>query len=172
MNLTLIPFTLNDVPLLTRWFNEPHVQHFYSLRTWREEEVGAKFKNQDKTIESFIVYLEEKPIGYIQKYPVNHHPWPHQDLSSLIIKEAAGLDLFIGEKDYLYKGLGQKIIENFLKEHIWPYFAYCIVDPDARNLASQKLFKKCGFRYSQSLITKNKQGKKVTLELWLKRRNY
>ena len=92
-----------------RWFNTPHVQKFYSLRPWTEDEVLVKltpYISGDKPVSGFIVSLDENPIGYLQSYKVSDYPWPNQNLPEEIVKTAVGMDLFIGDEDFLGKGLG------------------------------------------------------------------
>lgn len=166
---------LNDshFDLMFHWFNKPHVQAFYSLRTWTYEEVCQKLEPYilgEKQISCFIIYLNDLPIGYIQSYPIKDHPWENQDLSEEIIQEAAGFDLFIGEETYLNQGLGKQIIEGFLEEHIWPKYQYCLVDPDIRNEASMRLFLKCGFIEHKQIDSKNALKQTVTLKLLMKKR--
>ncbi len=159
--------------LIYRWFNEPHVQAFYSLRSWTFEEVCKKltpYVQSEKQMRSFIIYLGKDPMGYIQSYPIKDHPWECQDLSNEIIQEAAGFDLFIGEKEHLGKGLGCQIIDCFLEEHIWSYYRYCLADPDIQNTASMRLFQKCGFIKHKKIASKDALKRNVTLQLFIKER--
>lgn len=166
------PLQETDFDFMLQWFNKPHVQTFYSLRNWTEEEVYKKLEpyvRGEKQISSFIIYLNDHPIGYIQSYPVKEHPWENQDLSEEIIKKAAGFDLFIGEESYLNKGLGMQIIECFLEEHIWPKYQYCFVDPDIRNEASMRLFQMCGFIEHKQINSENALKQPVILKLLMKK---
>lgn len=159
--------------LILHWFNKPHVQAFYSLRPWTYEEVCKKLLpnvSQDKNLTSFMIYFENHPVGYIQSYPVKDHPWENQDISEEIVQEASGLDLFIGEEEQLRKGLGKKIIENFLENYIWPSYRYCFVDPDVRNEASIRLFRKCGFIEHKQIDSQNALKENVKLKLMLRKR--
>ena len=132
--------------LIHEWFNKPHVQAFYSLRAWTLEEVRQKltpYLHHEKGIKGFVIYLGKYPLGYIQSCPIKDHPWEDQDLPDEIVQEAGGFDLFIGEEKHLGKGIGPQIVTSFLQEHFWPYYRYCLVDPDVRNEASLRLFQKC-----------------------------
>ena len=171
-NIQFKPLHESHFDLMLSWFNKPHVQAFYSLRTWTYEEVCKKLEpyvRGEKQISSFIIYSNEHPIGYIQSYPVKNHPWENQDLSEKITQEAAGFDLFIGEETYLNQGLGKQIIECFLEEHIWPEYQYCFVDPDVRNEASMRLFQKCGFIEHKQVKSYNTLKQPVTLKLLMKK---
>jgi len=165
---------LNDshFPLIHRWFNQPHVKAFYSLRAWTLKEVQQKLNLQSqKQIHAFIIYLDQKPIGYIQCYPVKDHPWENQQLANDIVEEAAGFDVFIGEEEYLQQGLGSKIIDCFLKQYIWPTYRYCIVDPDIRNEASLRLFQKYGFQKHKEILALDAVQRPVTLLLLIKKKS-
>lgn len=171
--ISFIPLNQGHFSLIHSWFNKPHVQAFYSLRNWTLEEVYKKLEpyvRGERQISGFIVYLEDCPIGYIQSCPIKDHPWENQDLSEEIIQKAAGFDLFIGEEAYLNQGLGKQIIECFLKEHIWPNYQYCIVDPDIRNEASMRSFQKCGFIEHKQIDTQDALKQPVTLKLLMKAR--
>lgn len=161
------PISDQDIPLITRWFNTPHVQAFYSLRFWTEEEARNKLLGRKKSVYPFLIYFDQKPIGYIQYYPLAEHPWPEQEIDEEASRNAAGLDLFIGEEEMVGKGLGPRIIRAFLEQEIWPKFAYCFVDPDARNSASLKMFQKCGFAFHKNIETHDALQRPVTLTLML-----
>lgn len=171
-NIHFKPLNESHLDLMLLWFNKPHVQAFYSLRNWTDDEVCKKLKpyiHGENQIISFVIYLDDRPIGYIQSYAVKEHPWKNQDLSEEIIQEAAGFDLFIGEEMYLNQGLGSHIIDFFLKEHIWPNYQYCFMDPDIRNEASIRLFKKCGFIEHKQIDYENALKQPVTLKLLMKK---
>jgi len=168
------PLDESHFSLIHQWFNKPHIQAFYSLREWALDEVHQKlvpYLRGEKQIKSFIIYLEDKSIGYIQSYPVKEHPWENQELPEAIVNEAAGFDLFIGEEDCLQKGYGTQIVKKFLDAHVWPVYQYCISDSDVRNEASLLLFKKCGFKEHKKIETINALKQKVTLQFFIKNKD-
>jgi aminoglycoside 6'-N-acetyltransferase len=157
--------------LIQQWFNKPHVQAFYSLRSWTLEEVHSKlmpYLQGEKQMNCFIIHYNKLPVGYIQSYPIKEHPWENQDLPRDIVQEAAGIDFFIGEQEYLGRGLGCKIILQFLEKHIWPYYRYCLADPDIRNEASVRLLQKSGFVEHKRILAKDALQQNVSLQLFLK----
>ncbi len=164
--------TLEDIPLMHSWFNEAHVQKFYSLREWTENEVldklfpSIEFK---KPLFGFIALLSECPVGYIQYYHLKDYPWPHQDFDASIVEAGVGLDMFIGDPAWVGKGLGPKNIESFLNTVIWPHFQFCVVDPDEHNLASIRCFEKCGFSKHKAIHSQDALGRSVTLILMIKK---
>jgi RimJ/RimL family protein N-acetyltransferase len=57
--------------LMHHWFNKPHVQRYYSLRDWTEEEVFQKLLPYiafDKGVHGFVIGIDEYSMGYIQYY--------------------------------------------------------------------------------------------------------
>lgn len=167
------PLNESHFDLILRWFNLPHVQAFYSLRSWTIEEVRNKlmpYLHGEKQIQGYVIYHEKRPIGYIQSCPIKEHPWDNQDLPDKIIQGSAGFDLFIGEKNCFGKGLGMQIVSGFLEGYIWPHYQYCLVDPDIRNEASIRLFRKCGFIEHKQIEYINALQQPVTLQLFIKER--
>jgi len=167
------PLQQEDSSLMHMWFNRPHVQQFYSLRSWQEMEVLEKLKpslSSEKQLLGFIVRLGDIAIGYIQHYPVKDHPWAGQDLEEEILSKACGIDLFIGEEKWIHKGLGREIVNTFLETKVWPHFSYCVVDPDIHNTISIRMFQKCGFSLHKTVQAVNKLGKSSDLCLMVKER--
>jgi RimJ/RimL family protein N-acetyltransferase len=153
------------------WFNKPHVQRYYSLRDWTEEEVFQKLLPYiafDKGVHGFVIAVDEYFIGYIQYYPIVLHPWPKQDLPPHIINTAAGVDLFIGEESYMGQGWEAKIVNVFCQTILSKQYRYCFVDPDIRNVASLRMFAKCGFCPHKIVNSKDTLGNEVKLQLMFK----
>ncbi len=165
---TFHPITYEDIPLIHRWFNTPHVQAFFSLREWSEEEVLKKLQpvlEKERSVFAFIIYMGKKPVGYIQYCPIEEHPWPDQEIREEVSKTAAGLDLFLGEAEMIGKGLGSQIVLAFLEKEIWPKYSWCFADPDERNSASKRMFQKCGFEFHKNIASEDALKRPVTLSL-------
>ncbi|CDZ78508.1 Aminoglycoside N(6')-acetyltransferase type 1 [Legionella massiliensis] len=163
--------TLEDLPLMHRWFNLPHVQGHYSLRPWSEEEIFNKLNpyiTEKTPVSGYIIFLEKSPIGYIQNYRLLDFPWDNQDLDETIVAKASGIDLFIGEPSYLGIGLGGVIIRQFLDEKIWPSFDYCLVDPSTDNICAIRCYEKLGFKKHKIINTKDALSKPTQLLLMIK----
>jgi len=171
--ISFIPLTEEHFSLLRTWFNKPHVQAFYSLRTWTNEDVRQKLPPYIQGVgdmKCYIIFVDKKPMGYLQCYPVKKHPWDNQNLPDEIVQDSVGLDLFIGEEESIGKGLGSQFLNAFLRKHIWPHYRYCLADPDIRNEASLRLFKKCGFKEYQLISSTDALKRIITLQLFIKKR--
>jgi len=163
-----------DIQLLHTWFNEPHVKKFYSLRDWTQEEVEQKYQdyfNHETDVMPYIALYEGVPFGYMQRYPIKNHPWKGQDFPKDITENAAGIDFFIGDKDYLKKGFARIMIDAFLEEHIFIDYKYCIADPAIDNKDSIQLLEKIGFSFSQDIVSEDALGRSRAYRLMLLQEN-
>ncbi len=160
----------SDIPLMHYWFNMPHVQKFYSLRSWTEDEVLAKltpYISGDKPVSGFVILLDANPIGYLQSYEVSDYPWSNQNLPEEIVKGAIGVDLFIGDERLLGKGLGQQIIQTFIETRVCPQYQYCIVDPDMNNVPAIRCYERLKFKEHQIIDTEDALQRPTKLKLMI-----
>ena len=145
----------DHLPLLLLWLNAPHVQNFWDRGTeWTEGLVqgkygtyieGYKWVGQEKRpLHAFIIYLADRPIGYIQYYNAGHFPREGYELDH---PRLAALDIFIGEESVLGKGYGSLSIKKFLSTYVWNDFHACFVDPDVSNIAAIRAYEKAGFHF-------------------------
>ncbi len=156
--------------LIHDWFNKPHVQAFYSLREWTLDEVEKKLAPYlHGDVKGHIIVLD-KPVGYIQSYPIKSYPWENQGLDEDVIQKGAGIDFFIGEENYMGRGIGKDIVNAFLDQVLWQEFDYCVVDPDEKNTRSINCFKSCGFKIHKEIESENALKEKVKLKLLIKKK--
>lgn len=109
-NLNLIDFrrlTISDLDYMFKWLNSNFVAEWYGKRKWTFKEVEEKYLpyiNNDKPTQGYLIIYDITPIGYIQTYKIHDY----QDYAGFVDvdENAAGLDLFIGELEYIHKGLG------------------------------------------------------------------
>lgn len=127
----------NDYELLYRWLCNPEVARWWD-RPASLEEVVEKYDPQSAEnydLRSYVILLDERPIGYIQAYDGD-------------VPATAGIDLFIGEDAHRHRGLGAKIINSFVDELVFadPAITRCIVDPSPENVVAIAAYQKAGFR--------------------------
>lgn len=147
MAISFRMFAGDDLELLVKWISRPHVQ-----RWWREsaamksvkKKYGGRLIGDDPTT-VFIILSDKKPIGMIQSYYINDYP-EHARLIKL--DHAVGVDLFIGELDFIGKGYGPAILSGFIKiiRHRYRKAECIVADPEVANMASIRSFKKAGFK--------------------------
>jgi RimJ/RimL family protein N-acetyltransferase len=142
--------------MIHRWLDTPHV-----ARWWHEEDTGTFREVSEKysayiegkvPVEPYLILYENRPFGYIQSYRVSDD----EEYEKLVgMKDSAGIDLFIGEEDLLYKGLGPLVIRRFVKEIVFAdeSISVCIIDPEPENTAAIRAYEKVGFEYFKSADT-------------------
>jgi RimJ/RimL family protein N-acetyltransferase len=93
----------------------------------------------------FVIEVDSVPIGYIQKYYVDDDP----DIKPGVKGRCVGLDLFIGEEAYLGRGLGSRILEEFLQQIAFQEVGIdgCVVDPSPANKRMIRVNENAGFKY-------------------------
>ena len=168
------PVVQSDYPLLHRWFNTPHVQEFYSLGEWSTRAICNKFSRHvdgASDVDGFIIEYDNVSIGFIQHYPYKNYTLSELAIPANIINEMAGVDLFIGQPEFLGKGLGTQVVHAFLSQKIWPSYAHCLADPDLRNERAIKLFKRCGFAKQCIVQSRDDVGRPTQLQIMIAHKN-
>jgi aminoglycoside 6'-N-acetyltransferase len=61
--------------------------------------------------------------------------------------------LFIGEQEYLHKGLGKNIISKFLEDIVFCLSdaESCIIGPEPKNEIAIRTYEKVGFKYVKTI---------------------
>lgn len=145
------PLEFRDLALMRTWLHRPHVARWWP--GWpSEEQVAARYTplitGEDRATRAYVVEYGAGPIGYIQCYfDVAGAPAFREHLADA--EHAAGIDLFIGERELLHRGLGPRIIADFLREILFAResITACIIDPAQNNKAAIRAYRKAGFRY-------------------------
>lgn len=99
----------------------------------------------------FIIWIEDKPIGFIQYYhaaQVGDGWWPDE------VAGTVGIDQFIGEEDYINKGYGTRMIQAFIQQLFEnPGIKKIITDVDPSNVRAVRCYEKTGFKFVKQLMT-------------------
>jgi len=139
----------DDLPLLHRWLNAPHVVAGYSRVPTTAEEIAAKYGPRiagSGPVRSYVAAVDGKPIGYVQVYRVADFP----DYLAAVgdAGDDAAIDVLIGEVEYTGRGLGRRVIAAAVDEIVWPVFEArcCYACPRHDNMSSVRAFMKAGFR--------------------------
>ena len=102
-------------------------------------------KTQD--IAPFIAYIQDQPAAYIKYHHTNAedraivHDFP-------IPEKSIGIDLFIGNPEYLNKGYGTTLLKEFITfiKASEPDCKAIIIDPATDNDRAIACYKKVGFK--------------------------
>lgn len=168
------PLKKEDLELVHKWFSSEHVKEWYSKKEWTLDEIKAKYLPAilgTVPTQRFLIMFDEKPIGQIQMYKINDHPEYKKIIQ--VDENAAGIDLFIGEEDFLHKGLGSTIIKKFLKDFVFAKLdvSSCVIGPDPKNIVAIKAYQKSGFSYLKTVFNPEEKEEEYLMEI-KKERNY
>lgn len=170
-NISFHSLEKSHFPLLLKWLEMPHVKAWWDQNvTWTPELIEEKYGTYThqykafelagriikKSLYSYIISCDNSPIGYIQYYDI--HDFSNESNDELIEFPArsAALDWYIGEEEYIGKGIGPKALNIFLENYIFNHFEYVFIESDASNLRAIKTYEKIGFKLYK--ITKNGQS--------------
>jgi aminoglycoside 6'-N-acetyltransferase len=136
-----------DFPSLQQWLSNPHIDEWWHQRLDRdgiERKYGPRINGTEPT-HVFIIEHERLSIGWVQ-----WHRWsdyPEHAVQLKVPPAAAGVDLAIGEVTLIGKGLGPRIIRDFVLEVIAVQsgITSVVTDVEERNGRSVRAFEKAGF---------------------------
>ena len=131
--------------MLHKWCNNEFIYEWFEQRKLSLEEIKTKYKNKlkNKKQDILIVRCDDKDIGLVQIYKYEKDI-DIKELNSY--KNLYEYDIFIGEEEYLSKGLGSLII-NLVNEIIYTKYKTdaIILRPFKRNTRAVRCYKKCNF---------------------------
>ncbi len=159
----------DDIPLVAFWLNEEHVKRWFevpnlgiTIHDWISE--IKEHKGAFQWITYLIVLWQDHPIGLCLYYRCVDSSG--EDFGTLPLAGSYGIDYLIGEKSYLGRGLGKRII-TMLVDRIFslPDAQRVTADIDKNNKASEKALLSCGFQSSGTgssryVIVKKGSGQK------------
>ncbi len=169
INITFRKLQTEDLHLMHKWLNEPHVHEWYDKDKDNSlEEVIKRYDpkiNGEKPTECYMVLYEDNPVGYIQKYKVND--WP--DFGDYVGYDdhTASVDLFIGEPSFMGQGLGNLMLKKFLKEVVFADqdITTCIIGPEPENKRGIRAYEKSGFKYVKTVQVGNEPDPTYIMEI-------
>lgn len=146
-NIIFKPLEEKDLPLFYLWVKKPHIAKWWESGNY--EEFAKKYSPEacsENYVHPFIIYNDEKPIGYIQYYladKADNGWWMKQHGQPA---GTVGTDIIIGETKYVGKGFGTIIIKKFVERIFSETQALkIIIDPDPTNIAAIRCYEKVGF---------------------------
>ena len=170
--IDLIEFTDNEdnYELMYKWCSQEFIYKWFEQRKLSYEEIENKYKNKLLANQQklFFINYNDNKIGFVQIYKYD------DEKSEALIKYDSiyEYDIFIGESEYLSKGLGA-IIVNYVNNYIYEkYLCDCIVlRPFKRNERAVKCYKKCGFEIVDEYMGTDTLGNKENMMVLLNKLN-
>jgi aminoglycoside 6'-N-acetyltransferase len=151
MAMTFRPLAQRDLEVLSEWLARPHVAMW-----WREPAdsdtvaatYGPMIDGSDPT-EGFIVSLEGRSFGFIQRYRFVDNPeWQVAVQAGIGVMDAAGIDYLIGDETMIGRGLGRRMIAQFVDDSWsrYPEITAIVVAVQQANPPSWRALERVGFR--------------------------
>ena len=147
----------DDFFTLYTWLKVPHVKEFwYQNESFTYNDIVEKYTKRLKedVVDSYIILKNGKDIGFIQSYTID-------DSDAFLVKgKIKGIDLYIGEFNFVHKGYGKDIINNFIKKFIFndPSIRFIGIDPEVDNFIAIKAYEKSGFKHVNTEYSKNNKN--------------
>ena len=138
-----------DISLWKAWSEVPHVKEVWFIEGYETTDyIYQKIKGNGYD-HPFIIYIDDKPIGYIQCCDLYAYRTLCPKPKGLFTQEEPGtfcVDLFIAESDYLNKGYGTEIVRLFTQKIIQDFGSKKIlIDPASSNQRAIRCYEKAGF---------------------------
>ncbi|WP_256105053.1 GNAT family N-acetyltransferase [Streptomyces sp. ODS05-4] len=156
----LVPVHLDrDLPLLTRWMNDPVVADFWELAgpaSVTRAHVRAQLDGDGRSVPCLGV-LDSTPMSYFEIYRADldplalHYPARPQD---------TGVHLLIGGGAHRGRGTGTALLRavtDLVLRHR-PACTRVVAEPDLRNTPSVSAFLNAGYRFSAELDLPDKRA--------------
>ena len=134
------PMSPDDLPIIKRWLETPHVREWWHDPAEQIELVSGDLGHPDMA--QFIVAVEGHEFAYLQCYRLS--AWncgfgPQPD-------GTRGLDLFIGEAGMVGRGHGAAFVRAFASQLLANGTPRVVTDPDPANARAIHAYEKAGFR--------------------------
>ena len=142
------PMSADDLPLVQRWLETPHVAEW-----WREAGEQMELVSEDlnePAMDQYVVAADSRPFAYLQCYVQTR--WPENGLGEHP-EGTRGIDLFIGEADMVGRGHGSALIRAFVDGLLGAGTPRVLTDPDLENARAIRAYQKAGFRADREVDT-------------------
>lgn len=161
------PMQETDLPLMAKWLQTNFVVEWYGGKSLTKQEVSEKYLPRilgESYVKPFAILYDDKSIGYIQTYLIEDTPDEYRN--AIDLTDSAGIDLFIGDADYIHKRLGQHILRQFMKTVVFPQMGvkWCVIAPEPANQSAIRAYEKAGFRYTK--IANFSDGEQEYVMIW------
>ena len=160
----------NDFKLLYKWCQNKSVYEWFEQRKLSFEEIKNKYtkKIKEKQQELFIIQYNNIDIGLIQLYRFEN------DIDNIKINELKNIyefDIYIGEEEFLSKGIGLIVVKKITEMIYSQYNADAIIlRPFKRNIRALKCYIKNGYEIIDEYSGKDSLNNIETIVVLLNKR--
>jgi len=158
VTLRLLKNNNDEFRQLHKWCKNKFVYEWFEQRILSYDEIVKKYRNKllKNNQKLFIIQYKGKDIGLVQIYKFENDT----NLDELnYFKNIYEYDLFIGEVEYLSKGIGTSIVQLINQIIYYEYQADAIIlRPFKRNIRAIKCYEKCKFKIIKDYLGKDTLG--------------
>ncbi|MGH3482757.1 MAG: GNAT family N-acetyltransferase [Nocardioidaceae bacterium] len=143
------PMTHDDLPTYVGWQLAPHARRWFHAGRMDLAEAERRYGPRidgDAPTRMWIAQVDGRDVGMVQDYRVGDHADYAEKTRD---PEAAAFDYLIGDPDLVGRGIGTRMISQFLRERLRPAYPDAprfVASPDHRNRPSLRLLEKLGFQ--------------------------
>jgi aminoglycoside 6'-N-acetyltransferase len=143
------PMTRDDLPTYVDWQHTPHARQWFHAGRMDLAEAERRYGPRidgDVPIRMWVIRLGGRDVGMLQDYRVGDND---EYAAKTGDPDAAAFDYLIGDPDLVGRGIGTRMVGQFLRERLRPAYPDAprfLASPDHRNRASLRLLDKLGFR--------------------------
>ena len=142
MEVVLRKATINDLQTLTKWDQADHLVGQVPTDDWHWEE---ELKEESDWRYQFIAEVKGDPIGYIDIIDPYFEPSKYWGAIGMGFR---ALDIWIGEKDFLGKGYGTRMMLKAIDFCFADQSVHTIVlDPFKENIRAHQFYERLGFEF-------------------------
>ncbi len=158
-DILFIKFTKEYLPMYYKWAEKEHVKSEWFRKGYKPVDAILEKLEENSCVLPFIIEAAGINIGYIQYYRLLEND---RKIFTDELEGTVGFDIFIGEEDYIGKGCGTQIVQEFSKM----LFSLngvkkIIVDPFTTNKQARRCYEKAGFSFVRTAM--DDQGAEVII---------
>jgi aminoglycoside 6'-N-acetyltransferase len=145
--------TVDDLPLLHGWLQEPETAHWYRFDDLSSVEAVAEHYGPalagEEAVDLWIVRLDGCDAGFLQSYRLVDHPGYRDACVGVGADPGAGaVDYLLGDPGDRDHGVGSAVLRMFVEDvafDVWGWPAV-VASPEPANVRSLRALAKAGFR--------------------------
>lgn len=145
--ISLRPATIQDLPLLRHWDEQPHTVASDPYDDWHWE---TELLRRPVWREQLIAELDGRPLGFIQiidPAQEDTHYWGD------VPPDRRAIDIWIGEADDLGKGYGTRMMQLAIDRCFTDAQVTAILlDPLVTNIQARRFYERLGFRFVEERL--------------------